>query len=366
MEAELADIRQFLSAHAPFDQLGEAEIETVARALTIRYLRRGSAFPPAEVAPALYLFRTGAAELRGTEHQLLDRLEEGDLFADACTNSSAGDTITGLVVEDSLGYTLDCPTLGTLREQSRTLDDYLDDNVSKRLRRALRRLQEATRGNLDFAELRARELMPTRDVCIEHDASIRAAGEKMMTQKTSGLLVMDNGRLAGLVTDHDLRKHCIVGTLSPDAEVREIMTTALYSIAPETPAFSALMEMTRRNIRHLPVVESGTPAGLLTATDFLRQQAARSVYIVSDIERCRTSDDVARACQALPEVQLQLVASGASAAHVQQAVAAIADAATRKLIQLAIDELGAAPVPFAWAAVGSQSRREMAAGSDQA
>ena len=67
MDAELADICQFLAGHAPFDACTDEAREHIARELSIRYLRHGTPFPPADTgdgATALYLFRTGAAEFR--------------------------------------------------------------------------------------------------------------------------------------------------------------------------------------------------------------------------------------------------------------------------------------------------------------
>ena len=365
MDAELADICQFLGEHAPFDQCSDTELEQFARQLSIRYLRHGSPFPPETEQPALYLFRTGAAEFRDAGNRLLDRLHEGELYADACLDNALDDAATGLFVEDSLVYVLPCSQLDELRAMLPALDDYFAASAGKRLRTALKRLQDTSTPAVDFTRLTVRDLMRGGDFSVPGDVSIRHAARQMMTQKTSGMLIMDDQTLAGLVTDHDLRKQCVLGDVSPEAPVRSIMTTQLYSVAPETPAFQALLEMTRRNIRHLPVVASGQPAGLITAVDFLRQQSASAVYLVGDIERCDSPEAVANVCRALPEVQIQLVSAGAHGSYVQEVVTSVADAATRRIIELTEAALGAAPLPYAWVAVGSQSRHEMSISSDQ-
>jgi CBS domain-containing protein len=369
MDAELADICQFLAEHAPFDQCSADEIEQIARQLSIRYLRHGSPFPPAEDAAAVYLFRTGAAEFRDDSGQLLDRLHEGELFADPCLDGglpvAADGGETGHFVEDSLVYVLPCEKLAELRVQLPALEEYFAASTGKRLREALRRLQGSTPASADFTRLSVRDLLRGGEYGIAADASIRDAAQHMMDHKTSGVLVMDGDTVAGLVTDHDLRKHCVIGTVAPEDAVRTIMTTGVHSVAPDIPAFQALLEMTRRNIRHLPVIAEDRPLGLITAVDFIRQQSTSAVYLVGDIQRCDSLDAVARVCEALPEVQIQLVSAGAHGSYVQEVITSIADAATRRIIELVEDELGTAPLPYAWVAVGSQSRHEMSISSDQ-
>lgn len=48
MDVELIEIREFLASNAPFDQLPEATLEALPKRLSVRYLRRGTAFPPGD------------------------------------------------------------------------------------------------------------------------------------------------------------------------------------------------------------------------------------------------------------------------------------------------------------------------------
>ena len=365
MDAELADICQFLAEHAPFDQCSEQEIERIARQLSIRYLRHGAAFPPQDDEPAVYLFRTGAAEFRDDTGQLLERLHEGELFSDPCVVNGLSTAAAGHFVEDSLVYVMPCTALADLRSTLPALDAYFTASAGKRLRNALRHLQASTSPTVDFTRLTVRDLLRPGDFRVAPDTSIRAAAQHMMDHKTSGVLVMDGEHVAGLVTDHDLRKHCVIGGTTPDEPVTSIMTTELHSVDPDIPAFQALLEMTRRNIRHLPLVSDDRPLGLVTAVDFIRQQSTSAVYLVGDIQRCDSIDAVASICEALPEIQIQLVSAGAHGSYVQEVITSIADAATRRIIELSEDTMGLPPVPYAWVAVGSQSRHEMSISSDQ-
>ena len=64
MEVELLEIRDFLAEHPPFDHLSEETLNKLIPEITIRYLRRGRDFPPADGdLSALYIVRQGAISL---------------------------------------------------------------------------------------------------------------------------------------------------------------------------------------------------------------------------------------------------------------------------------------------------------------
>jgi len=67
----------------------------------------------------------------------------------------------------------------------------------------------------------------------------------------------------------------------------------------------------------------------------------------------------------VPELQVQLATGGATADQVGQAVSAITDALTSRLLEMAEADLGPPPVPYVWMAGGSQARREQSSHSDQ-
>jgi len=80
-------------------------------------------------------------------------------------------------------------------------------------------------------------------------------------------VVDDRGRLAGIITDGDLRRH-MEGLLSHTAA--QVMTPEPRTIAPDALAEAALAEMQRRKITCLFAVEEGRPAGILHIHDCLR------------------------------------------------------------------------------------------------
>ena len=123
--------------------------------------------------------------------------------------------------------------------------------------------------------------------------------------------------------------------------------------------------MTRLNVHHLPVLEDGRVIGMLSTSDLVRFQSANSVYLVGDIRKAKDLDALVALSARVANLQVHLVRSGATTDQVGQAVSAVTDAITTRLVEMAEQELGPPPVPYAWMAAGSQARREQSSHSDQ-
>ena len=95
---------------------------------------------------------------------------------------------------------------------------------------------------------------------------------KLMADKTIGsLLVMQGDELQGIMTERDYaRKVIIKGRSSETTEVGEIMTTDVCSATSKETVNDCMALMTKRKIRHLPVIDDGTVVGMLSIGDLVQ------------------------------------------------------------------------------------------------
>jgi CBS domain-containing protein len=137
------------------------------------------------------------------------------------------------------------------------------------------------------------------------------------------------------------------------------------TLPPSALGSDVLHIMLERRIGHLPVVENGDLVGMVTQTDLTRFQAVSSAQFVRDAAIAETVPDLAAVTARIPRLLAQLV--GAHNAHevVTRLITDIADTVTRRLLALAEQDLGPAPVPYCWLACGSQGRQEQTGVSDQ-
>ena len=124
---------------------------------------------------------------------------------------------------------------------------------------------------------------PIRTI-IEHQApvtansemTVTAASRLMRTRRVGALLVVDNGRLAGIFTERDALFRVIAEGRAPEkTRLAEVMTHNPRTITPDRPFGHALHLMHEGEFRHVPVVENGRPLGMVSARDALGPDLAQ-------------------------------------------------------------------------------------------
>ena len=112
-----------------------------------------------------------------------------------------------------------------------------------------------------------RDVMTGAAVTDSATDTLRSAAERMWREQTGSLLVMDGGRLAGIITERDLLRAVALGADLATATVDEAMTTEVFTVSPDMPLRDAAREMAVRWIRHLPVVDGEQVLGVISMRD---------------------------------------------------------------------------------------------------
>ena len=104
--------------------------------------------------------------------------------------------------------------------------------------------------------------------------SIKTAVSKMTTHKIGCLLVVNNhGKIEGILTERDIVGKVIGKSKNPEqSRVGAAMTRNVLACSMDTPLVRAQQTMTRYGIRHMPILEDGKPAGMISNRDILSHQ----------------------------------------------------------------------------------------------
>lgn len=119
---------------------------------------------------------------------------------------------------------------------------------------------------------------------IAPDASVLDAIRLMAEKHIGALLVVDSGRLTGILSERDYaRKVVLKGRSSTSTLVREIMSTPVVTVAPEQTVDDAMRVMTERRIRHLPVVRGEALVGVVSIGDLVKSVIEDQRHTIEDL-----------------------------------------------------------------------------------
>jgi CBS domain-containing protein len=113
-------------------------------------------------------------------------------------------------------------------------------------------------------------------VSLPADATVREAVAMLAERRIGAVPVTQDGRVAGIMSERDVI-YCLKsdGAAILDWPVSRVMTSPAITAEPSMPALVALSQMTKRRIRHLPVVEDGRLTGIVSIGDLVAYRIAR-------------------------------------------------------------------------------------------
>ena len=125
----------------------------------------------------------------------------------------------------------------------------------------------AATGEQEQSAVQVRDVMTEATITESAADTLRAAAERMWRNQTGSLLVVDDDRLTGIITERDVLRAVALGVDLGAATVDEAMTVEVFTVPPDMSLREAAREMAARWIRHLPVVEEGRLLGVVSMRD---------------------------------------------------------------------------------------------------
>ncbi len=367
MDTALSEIITFVQNIPPFNDLPETALTLLVKDISISYVRKNETLPPKGMTdPRLYLLRKGALSYLSADGELIGKYGEGDLCSIFCQpENKENQQICVQTDEDTLLYSIGCEALNSIGEKYPSVSDYFSQSSAERLKHKMSQVNEEAILASSLMNTSVSDFYQSPVASIIRSTNIQQAAIKMTEFGYSCLVVVDGDSPIGIVTDKDIRRRCVAQGLPIDTEISKIMTENMSTIDIKSNAYDALMMMTAKHIHHLPVTKRGAVVGMVTVTDLLNNEGHNAVNLSSIIHKANTVAELAEISLLLPKLQIRLAKLGSTADHVGKSISAITMAFTKRLIELAEQEYGESPVPYAWLAAGSQARQEQMAHSDQ-
>lgn len=129
------------------------------------------------------------------------------------------------------------------------------------------------------------EAKSTKLVSIGPDSRVFDALKLMAEREIGALVVVDGGKLVGIMSERDYaRKVILLGKSSQEIPVREIMTDKVLTVRPSQTVEECMALMTDKRVRHLPVVEGERLIGVVSIGDLVKEMIADREETIKQLE----------------------------------------------------------------------------------
>ena len=132
-----------------------------------------------------------------------------------------------------------------------------------------------------------RDILNTKDSKIQSispKATVYEALEKMSEKEIGALVVMENKKIVGIISERDYaRKIILQGKTSKQTLVKEVMSSNLFSVTPDTSVEDAMVLMTGKHVRHLPVFEKTKFVGIISIGDVLKLIISNKDFLINQL-----------------------------------------------------------------------------------
>ncbi len=172
-------------------------------------------------------------------------------------------------------------------------------------------------------------------------------------------------RPVGNFTERDLVRITAAGALEPDQPIIAYATRELVTLGPAALAAEAALLMAERSIRHVLVVDEGRLAGIVSERDLFALQRRTMAQVADAIAIAATRAELVRAAHEIRGLADSLLAQGIGAQHLTALISTLNDRLTQRILGWTAERHAIGGVELCWLALGSEGRQEQTIATDQ-
>jgi CBS domain-containing protein len=368
----------FLSSVEPFSMLPDDAMEQVSRELAMVFHKKGAIlFSQGRTRVGhLYVLQKGSGERyfeQGGQKQMRDIMGEGDLYGGISMLLNDGLSVRTLeVTEDAYFYILPKAFFLQLCKDHPAFSEFFTDTFGKRMldrsyAAILARTAAPPGEELQLFHQPVHQICNRATVFGTPDMSIKQVALRMRQENSTYLMVPSpEPQEAGIVTESDLTRKVVASGYDINRPAMDIMSTPLRTIDEQAGVFEALMAMMEYNVKHLAVVDPDREiVGVLSNRELISAQGQSPLLLLRELSRAETLGDIVKQHDKLPGIVKGLINSGATARNINRMITTVSDAILKRVLSFVMQEMGQAPVSFAFMIMGSEGRGEQTLKTDQ-
>jgi len=132
-----------------------------------------------------------------------------------------------------------------------------------------------------------RDILAAKDnkiQAISPKATVLEALKQMSEKEIGALVVMENKKVVGIISERDYaRKIDLQGKMADKTLVKEVMSSKLFSVTPDNSVEDAMVLMTGKHVRHLPVFENNKFVGIISIGDVMKSIISNKDSLINQL-----------------------------------------------------------------------------------
>ncbi|MCH4823902.1 DUF294 nucleotidyltransferase-like domain-containing protein [Gramella lutea] len=377
-------IADFLADFPPFSLLHRAELDKIASEIKVMYFEQGQTIfsKNEKVHEYFYIVQKGAVDLQkadnGQEPETIDKCDEGDVFGLRPLFAKENYQINAITDEESVIYAIPLNVFKPYTISNSQVGNFLIESFASNTRNPY---SNEHRGKLiadeDDISLKKEahfELQPIpivkKMVTVSPETSIQKAATLISKRKVGSVIVVEDKKPVGIVTDVDFRELVATGRFTIQDSIAEIMNSPVICYSKNLTISQAQLTMMKHNINHLCITKDGTPntkvKGIVSEHDIIVSQGNNPAVLMKAINRASSTKKLKRIRNKIMILLNGYLKSNIPLSHVSNIIFELNDATIKRTIKRCIDKMDSPPpAKFAWMSLGSQGRKEQLLHTDQ-
>lgn len=368
-------IYDFLKHFPPFSLLSKDDLLTVCKSINIHYLEKDSTlfFTDKPIKNEFFIVKDGAIGLFSNNFKtLVDKCDEGDIFGLRALIRKGNYKLSAKAIEESIVYSISSEMFEKYFATNPKANSFLlssfASNISYVESNSLN-INKPQEKVIDFFEEQSANYSKNPIYCTPL-TTIKEAATIMTNKRIGSIIIAENKKPIGIITDKDLRIKVATGITQIDKPVSEIMSFPVITCHDTITVAEAQIAMIKHKITHLCITKDGTPkseiTGILSEHDIIVIRGNNPSILIKEIKRATTFNQLKLIRKRAENILNRYMEQQIPITFISKIITSINNSITQHIIKLALAKMPSnPPTSFSWIAIGSQGREEQLLLTDQ-
>ena len=374
-------VADFLKHYPPFQFLSTASLLKISGEVQVLYYEKDKpVFKENEKNTGIfYVVKDGAVRLYRTENnepKIVDICDEGDLFGLRPLITKEDYELSASANEETILYGMPIELFLPIALEHKEVSNFLIASFASNVQDPYS-LEESGKLFTEYSVERNSEIFDLQKAKYSRniltctpDTIIKVAASKMSHRNIGSIIVTEDNKPRGIITNKDLRDKIATGAFNITDPVTSIMTKPVRCFLKDPTIAQAQLIMLKNDISHLCITEDGTPdsdlLGLITEHDIVVSFANNPVVLMKEVKLAKRTKRLRNVRMKVSQLLKKYLNQNLPLSQILNILNEINYAITVRVIELSLKKMEVAPpCKFAWLALGSQGRKEQLLMTDQ-